>query len=284
MVKVFISWSGDLSKALAEIMRGWIPAVLQAAKPYFSPDDIAKGARWSAEVAAELEASRIGLVCLTSDNLDAPWIMFESGALSKSLGKSKVCPILFGAQPSDLKGPLVQFQAAKFEKGEIERVVRMMNAELGESALAPDVLGTVFEMWWPRLQKQVEAELSKPTAVPKSAERSERELIQEILELTRSNAMNAGRPRTVGQVSPRAIDDLLSAWAELVKEAVLVGGPTLSIVRSMRRPLGHMVRNGGTRDMSDRFHTIAAELFGDVEAVLADEGVDTGQKGGDSSG
>ncbi len=53
--KVFISWSGDLSRKLGEALRNWLPAALQYVKPYFSPDDIEKGAKWNSEIAKELE-------------------------------------------------------------------------------------------------------------------------------------------------------------------------------------------------------------------------------------
>ncbi len=39
---VFISWSGELSKKIAEAIRDWIPCVIQAVKPYYSPDDISR--------------------------------------------------------------------------------------------------------------------------------------------------------------------------------------------------------------------------------------------------
>src|SRR5580704_6319798 len=113
-MKVFISWSGDASRAIADSLRKWLPGVLQAVRPYFSPDDITKGARWEGEISKELAASRIGLLILTSENIEAPWLLFEAGALAKNLEKSKVCPLLFGVEPTDVKGPLVQFQAAKF--------------------------------------------------------------------------------------------------------------------------------------------------------------------------
>ena len=159
-MKVFISWSGDTSRVIAEALRAWLPSVIQAVKPYFTPDDITKGARWSTEIAKELEECKIGLICLTADNSEAPWIMFEAGALSKSLSAARVCPMLFGIEPSDVKGPLVQFQAAPFAKDEMKKVVRMMNQELGAGALTADVLDSVFEMWWPKLEEKVKKVLS----------------------------------------------------------------------------------------------------------------------------
>lgn len=109
-MRVFISWSGEQSKQFAEALREWVPQVIQAARPYFTPNDIEKGARWLADIASELEASDLGLLCLTRDSLNSDWLLFEAGALSKSLDKSRVCPILFGISDADLTGPLKQFQ------------------------------------------------------------------------------------------------------------------------------------------------------------------------------
>ncbi len=109
-MKIFITWSGDTSCLIAEVLNKWLPGVLQAVKTYYSPNDILKGTRWNAEISKELESSQVGIICLTKDNLEAPWIMFEAGALSKSLENSKVCPILFGVDASEVKGPLVQFE------------------------------------------------------------------------------------------------------------------------------------------------------------------------------
>ena len=88
--KIFISWSGPLSQKLGEALRNWLPSALQFVKPYFSPEDIEKGAKWNSEISKELETSNIGIICLTRDNTEKPWILFEAGALSKSLEKSRV--------------------------------------------------------------------------------------------------------------------------------------------------------------------------------------------------
>ena len=185
-MKIFISWSGDKSKEIASVFKDWIPAVIQAAKPYFSPNDIDKGARWSNEIAKELEASRIGIICLTDDNLQAPWLMFEAGALSKSMDMARVCPILFGVEPTDLAGPLVQFQAAPFSKEEIHKVIKTVNSQLGETSLDSNVLDSVFEKWWPDLEEKVNKILEKERNSSGAELRSDRELLEEVLKISRT--------------------------------------------------------------------------------------------------
>jgi hypothetical protein len=244
-MKVFISWSGELSKSLAEILRQWLPGVIQAAKPYYSPDDITKGTRWSSEISKELDASKIGIICLTKDNLESPWIMFEAGALSKNIDKSKVCPLLFNIEPSDIQGPLVQFQASKFSKVEMKKLVKMMNTELNDSSLTGDVLDSVFDMWWPRLQEKVEAELRKivPKETPQSEIRPERDILEEILFLSRELSISKSkRGEKERLIDPGAIDYFLRKFEELTFEVRGLDQPRLmELMNDIYKPLEHMI-------------------------------------------
>ena len=63
-MKVFISWSGSPSKEIAAVLRHWLPEVIQAVDPYYSPSDIDKGTRWLGEISAELEHSEFGILVL----------------------------------------------------------------------------------------------------------------------------------------------------------------------------------------------------------------------------
>ena len=184
-MKVFISWSGDRSKAIAGAFKEWLPSVIQAVRPYFSPNDIEKGARWSNEISKELESSAVGLICLTKENLTASWLMFEAGALSKSLDESRVCPMLFGLEPSDMSGPLVQFQATSFSKEEVLKLLRTINQQLDSAALESKTLEAVFEKWWPDLEQKVAAVLKGAPAAKDVNLRSEREILEEVLQLSR---------------------------------------------------------------------------------------------------
>jgi hypothetical protein len=185
-MKVFISWSGDQSKQLAEAIREWLPSVMQFVKPYFTPSDIDKGKRWNNEISKELGQSQIGIIAMTEENLTSPWIMFEAGAISKVVEEGLVCPILFGIKQSDVVGPLTSFQAIDFNRKEVRQLLTTINnAATKEVALTEKTLDAVFNKWWADLEEKVKAILTAqpPASAPV---REERDLLEEAVENTRA--------------------------------------------------------------------------------------------------
>jgi TIR domain len=183
-MKVFISWSGDYSRQLAEVIHWWLPHVLQFAKPYFTPTDIDKGKRWNNEISKELGESKIGIITMTEENLTSPWIMFEAGAISKVVEEGLVCPIVFGINKTDLVGPLASFQAIAFDRTEVRQLLTTINNAAKEAGLKERSLDEAFEMWWPKLVEKVEAISS--TQPPTEPHRSERDLLEEAVSNTRA--------------------------------------------------------------------------------------------------
>jgi hypothetical protein len=87
---VFLCWSGDRSKQAAETFSRWLPYIIQTLDPFISTHHIGPGGRWGQILHEQLKNQEFGMVFLTRDNLSAPWIHFEAGALSKTEG-SRVC-------------------------------------------------------------------------------------------------------------------------------------------------------------------------------------------------
>ena len=239
-MKIFISWSGDLSRGIGEVLRNWIPGVLQMAKPYFTPEDIEKGTRWGVEIAKELEQSQIGIMLLTKDNLGSAWMMFEAGALSKQMDKSHICPILFGIENTDLIGPFVQFQTTPFSKEEMRKLVRTINNACGEQKLEDAVLDNVFEMWWPKLETQITSILSMHKNKPEKKIRSERDLIEEILSLVR---MSTSMPRSEHFINPLAIRELERYFLGLSNACAQHNEDDIQTqLRYLQRPVEYLIR------------------------------------------
>lgn len=181
-MKIFISWSGELSQQLGNAFKDWIPDVLQAVQPYFTPEDIKKGERWGSNIARELEESSFGVFCVTRENLSSSWMNFEAGAISNNKKNSQVCPILFDLHPTDVTGPLQQFQATVFSKKEIYKLIRAMNDKLNKQALPGDRLERQFSRVWPQLENEVNKILScRVESLSTTPMRTDRELLEEIL-------------------------------------------------------------------------------------------------------
>lgn len=191
-MKVFISWSGELSHKVALALRDWLPSVIQTVEPYVSSEDIDKGARWSSDIATELEKSSFGILCVTRQNLEAPWVHFEAGALSKSVDKSRVSPLLFGLKRSEVKGgPLLQFQSTLAEPEDLRKLMLSLNSTCEPPLLEEQRLNAIFDVWWPQLEKKFNALLAEAAAVEEGPnetalkEGGGTEILEEILELTR---------------------------------------------------------------------------------------------------
>ena len=249
--KVFISWSGDLSRQLAETVRNWLPGVLQYVKPYFTPDDIEKGTKWSSEIIGELEGSEVGIICLTRDNLNKPWILFEAGALSKNFGKSKVCTLLFGVDSSDLTGPLTGFQDTKFNKSDFKKMIESINNEGGDAKLDPKVLDQVFEMWWDKLEKDINEILNGHQKKDVAPTRSDREILEEVLDLAR---MNASRPSRRGRMSSSALYEMIDTLEEISHLSLRHGDKRVfMLIDRLRRPIKNLCFEMDEPELYERF-------------------------------
>ena len=126
-MKVFLSWSGNLSHQVACVLKGWLPCVIQSVKPWVSSEDIEKGTRWSTDIAKELKDTAYGIFCITKDNLGAPWVNFEAGAISKLIDEANVSPFLIDMKKSDVQGPLAQFQLTVLDKEDASKLVHSIN-------------------------------------------------------------------------------------------------------------------------------------------------------------
>ncbi len=156
-MKVFISWSGTTSRRVAQALHDWLPFVIQAVRPFISTGDIDKGRRWSDVLATELADAAYGILVVTPENFDKPWINFEAGAISKAVDKAYVSPFLFNIDPSRLVGPLSQFQATINEQQDILRLLASINSRMpADQQLAFEVLNREFELLWPDLKAKLD--------------------------------------------------------------------------------------------------------------------------------
>jgi len=184
-MKVFISWSGERSRSVADLLDGWIQCVLQAATPWMSSKDIDRGSLWFSEITDQLKDTKIGIICLTKANKEKPWILFESGALAKGLSSSRVCTFLIDLESTDVSNPLAQFNHTLPDKDGVYELIRTLNSALGDQALREKVLEQVFETYWPQFDNKFQEIIGETDADEHVPERSEESILTEVLRTVR---------------------------------------------------------------------------------------------------
>ena len=189
-MKVFISWSGEPSRSIATALTDWLRNVVQHVEPWMSDEKIGSGARWNDAIAQALGETNFGIVCVTRANQYAPWLIFEAGALAKSIELARVVPLCIDLSFSEVTGPLSSFQGRPLDRDGVGRLVYDISAA-SEKPMTKEQMATVFDVWWPRLEAAVTEAIN---AVPPDNEprRSAESMLEELVERIRRIDRQAG--------------------------------------------------------------------------------------------
>jgi len=184
---IFISWHGQRGQFVAAALKEWLPQIVNAFNPWLS-SSIDKGSRWRSEVATRLAKAKAGIICLTPSALTAPWLLFEAGAIAKSPEKTYACTLLIDLKSEDVADPLAQFQHTTATKEEFLKLMRDLNAALEGEQMPDSHVERAFEKWWPELEKKLQN--LPPDEPTKAPHRDERELLADLVGLTRQTSLS----------------------------------------------------------------------------------------------
>jgi len=260
-MKIFLSWSGKKSHNVALAFRDWLPSVIQSVVPYVSSEDIDKGARWSTDIAKELEDSAFGIICVTKQNLKAPWLTFEAGALSKKLEKSFVSPFLFNMKRAEIDGPILQFQSTINEKEDIKKLLKTINKACLKDKLTDERLEIAFDVWYPKLEEKltkIETDFPDEAVDIKEAEAQGQEMLEEILELTRINQKILRSPESL--LPAKYVDHVLRRDSGFNKEFEEENDMIFHEIRHLVLNLRHLVefesKSKKSKDNDEIYYTV----------------------------
>jgi hypothetical protein len=204
-MKIFISWSGNRSRDIAKALYWFLPRVMNSFDPWISCEDIAPGKRWSHEISEQLEVSKVGILCLTPENYSEPWLLFEAGALSKSISENNcVIPYFNNFKPTDINGPLTLFQGMQATKEDTRKIVEIlyeMVTSTEEVTISREILIDSFNKYWVDFKAKIdEANNQSQVEVKK---RPSEEILEEILIHVRSLIYNSNiSPNTDDEFQP----------------------------------------------------------------------------------
>lgn len=277
-MRVFVSWSGPQAQAFAEFLQTWLRRVIQELNPFMSARSIEKGTRWSKEIAQQLEGTNYGLVCVTRENLSAPWVNFEAGALAKATG-SRVSPLLLDVAKTEVTGPLADLQlTAASDKEDVRQLLADIN-KLASSPLPDDLLQITFEREWEAFESKLSDVVKMGSKHAKPSVRRPDEILAELLDrvrtMERSGEDQAFLIRRIAQTVVGA-DELVFRAPGLSNESkssIVAGSERTRMLKEMKQLAGRMVV-ANTRDA-----TIAGQLTSVVSTGSSFEiKIDTGEE------
>jgi hypothetical protein len=184
-MNIFISWSGQRSRQIASALNEWLPDIFQDLTTWMSTDDVEAGVRWGTELNQQLQSTNFGILCLTPENLNARWLLFEAGSLAKAISISRVVPYCYQLVPTDVPYPLAQFQAVSADREGTNKILQSINA-IRDERMPDDRLCRHIDKWWPDLESTLKALTTPIYDEPK--QRSDRALLEEVLQLIRQQS------------------------------------------------------------------------------------------------
>lgn len=166
--KIFISWSGENSKQIAKELKNTLENDIFAntgLECFVSDVDISSGDDWWNKIKKELKTCKLGIVCITKENLKAPWIFFESGAMvARDL---KVIPLLINCGFNSLNGtPISSKHMVDFySKDKFFQMIGNINKELSLMSVSKENLDIISENGYSKLVTKLSPILKKLKAL-----------------------------------------------------------------------------------------------------------------------
>jgi hypothetical protein len=152
-MKIFVSWSGSHSRDVAEHLKNWIEGTFDGTNVWYSKKDINRGEEWATVIRKQLVDTHVGILCLTEENQNRPWILFEAGAISKQLDKACVIPLLIGIE-TQLEPPLSMFQAAIASEVGIADLFWAINEKHKHRKFSRKAFDVIFKDSWKKNGKK----------------------------------------------------------------------------------------------------------------------------------
>jgi len=179
-----------------------------------------KGEEWFQLLRRGLDNARTGIVFLTPENADAPWIHFEAGALATAVGnRHGLFTYVYVFDPGSLTGPLSAYQSTVATKEDTHRLVLNLCGVL-ERELPDEV---AYGAWWVKLEEVLD-NIRAPAIV---------ELVSGFVELFERKTFNEPLPDCTNQrglerfAAARAAHPALTAASRRVDDLGRPGGRQL---------------------------------------------------------
>ncbi len=162
--KIFISWSGANSKEIAKALKNKLEKNVFSGtglECFVSDEDIVSGTDWWNKINKELKSCKIGILCITKENINAPWIYYEAGAMIAQ--SVQTIPLLVSCDFNALKDtPLNGKQAVNFyDQAKFIKMIHDIYKKMEYNLLQEKQIETIAKATYNELKVEVEPVLKR---------------------------------------------------------------------------------------------------------------------------
>jgi hypothetical protein len=168
---VFIGWSGSRTRDVAQALGYWLKCLSLDVEPWVSTVDLRPGRPWWEELEVQLQSSDAGILCISPDNVNSPWLHFEAGALARSVARKLIIPYAIDMDPSAIPHPIGFFQAAAANHDDTFRMISGLFASI---LVEYDRDSNILDVFWPFFKHVLDLRESNSEAVQTAITRIKR--------------------------------------------------------------------------------------------------------------
>lgn len=224
--KIFISWSGDSSEKIARQLKESLEAEIFSGSDltcFVSTIGISSGTNWWNKIKKELKKCKLGILCITDENIKAPWIYFEAGAMTAR--SVPTIPILFCCNIQALDGsPIKANQGIEFQKKcQFLKMIDDINREMELLPISSSQLEVISNEAYNKLK-----EILKPTLeqLKKTKRITEKHIYPEKVKVIERNTLYISAP--MSSIDDKYYRELRENILNLVPQLTEIGFTKIS--------------------------------------------------------
>lgn len=183
-MRLFLSWSEKKSGDVAARFATFIRCAIQSIEPWISSRDIDNGTVWFGEISSQLSSCSSGVIFITKNNQNNPWLLFESGALYKGLSENRIFTYLVDMPVSDIElgSPFTQINHTTHNRESVLKLIESINKTLGDDLKSVDVIREIFDALWVKYDEDIKTILNSEVDTNDKEKNSEENILNNILE------------------------------------------------------------------------------------------------------
>jgi hypothetical protein len=162
-VKIFVSWSKDISHSVAVYLQVFLKDFFKSKSLdiYVSSERIVAGETWFDNIKEAIKESSLCIIVMTDENEYSRWVYFEAGAIAFNTKSTNIIPILLTADSLDGGSPLNSYQCVKATKEGFRKLLLTIKKVGRLTGVTSEEFESRLEAYFPKFESEIQGILVK---------------------------------------------------------------------------------------------------------------------------